>query len=100
MQEILLIDKPIGITSFDVIRQLRRRYKIDGLAAPKMGHAGTLDPLASGLMVLGLGKGTKHLSELTKLDKEYIAEILIGQATTTGDKEGEVVVEKPVAEIF
>jgi len=86
MEDLILIDKPKGITSFDVIRQLRRRTGIK-----KMGHAGTLDPLASGLMILGVGPGTKKLTELIKLDKDYTAEILIGESRTTGDMEGEVV---------
>ena len=99
-QEILLIDKPKGITSFDVIRRLRRVYSDshDGEKAPKMGHAGTLDPLATGLMVIGVGKGTKKLTELTKLDKEYVAEVRFGERRTTGDLEGEVIEEKGVEE--
>lgn len=91
--DILLIDKPVGITSFDVIRRLRRKLNIK-----KLGHAGTLDPLASGLMIIGIGEGTKKLSEYVKLDKEYIAEVFIGKKTTTGDMEGEVVEEKEVGE--
>jgi tRNA pseudouridine55 synthase len=86
MDEIILIDKPKGITSFDVIRQLR---KLTGIK--KMGHAGTLDPLATGLMILGVGPGTKKLTDLIKLDKDYTAEILIGERRRTGDMEGEVV---------
>jgi tRNA pseudouridine55 synthase len=97
--ELLLIDKPRGITSFDVIRRLRRvyteRYREK---APKMGHAGTLDPLATGLMLVGVGKGTKRLTELTKLDKEYVAAVRLGERRTTGDLEGEVVEEQEVAE--
>lgn len=101
-QEILLIDKPVGITSFDVIRRLRHFYSDthDGAKAPKIGHAGTLDPLASGLMVLGVGRGTKKLAELTKLDKEYVASIRLGESRTTGDLEGEVVDERVVEEII
>jgi len=95
MEGILLIDKPVGITSFDVIRRLRRI-----LGIKKMGHAGTLDPRASGLMIIGIGAGTKALTALVKLDKEYVAEILIGQKRSTGDMEGEVVEEKEVADIF
>lgn len=97
-KEILLIDKPVGITSFDVIRRLRILYSKthNGLKAPKMGHAGTLDPLATGLMVIGVGKGTRRLTNLTKLDKEYIAEIRLGESRITGDLEGEVVAEKEV----
>lgn len=91
MEDILLIDKPARITSFDVIRQLRRRTGIK-----KMGHAGTLDPLATGLMIIGVGAGTKKLSELVKLDKEYLAEIRVGESRSTGDLEGEVIVVNPV----
>ena len=89
--ELLLIDKPYGITSFDVIRRLRRKLNIK-----KMGHAGTLDPLATGLMIIGVGAGTKKLTELVKLDKEYVAEVRIGESRTTGDLEGEVVESKKV----
>ena len=86
LPELLLIDKPTGITSFDVIRVLRRQTGIK-----KFGHAGTLDPMASGLMLLGVEQGTKRLAELVKLDKEYVAEIRIGERRTTGDLEGEIV---------
>ena len=89
--ELLLIDKPLGITSFDVIRRLRRILNIK-----KMGHAGTLDPLATGLMIIGVGAGTKKLTELVKLDKEYIAEVRIGESRSTGDLEGEVLEVKIV----
>ncbi len=90
-EHILLIDKPKGITSFDVIRRLRRE-----LGVKKMGHAGTLDPLATGLMIVGVGEGTKKLSEYVKLDKEYVAEILIGERRSTGDMEGVVLEEVDV----
>lgn len=63
-----------------------------------MGHAGTLDPLASGLMIIGIAEGTKSLTELTKLDKEYITEILIGQKTESGDKDGRVLEEREVTD--
>lgn len=82
---ILLVDKPKGITSFDVIRRLRKE-----LGVKKMGHAGTLDPLATGLMIIGVGDGTKKLTEYLKLPKEYIAEVRLGERTTTGDLEGRV----------
>lgn len=97
--ELLLIDKPSGITSFDVIRRLRRYYtEQTGEKAPKLGHAGTLDPLATGLMLIGVGKGTKQLTNLTKLDKEYLAEVRLGERRTTGDLEGEILEEKVVNE--
>jgi len=94
-QELLLVDKPHGITSFDVIRRLRRLYSDThgGAKAPKLGHAGTLDPLATGLMLLGVGQGTKKLGELIKLDKEYITEVRFGETRTTGDLEGEIIDE-------
>ena len=90
--EILLIDKPKGITSFDVIRRLRRT-----LGIRKMGHAGTLDPLASGLMLVGVGTGTKKLAELIKLPKTYVAEILLGERRSTGDLEGEILETRKVS---
>lgn len=89
--ELLLIDKPSGITSMDVIRQLRRK-----LSVRKIGHAGTLDPLATGLVLVGVGSGTKKLTELVKLDKEYIAEVRIGERRLTGDLEGDILEEKVV----
>ncbi len=89
--EILLIDKPKGITSFDVIRRLRKELNIR-----KMGHGGTLDPLATGLMIIGIGTGTKKLAEYIKLDKEYIAEVRVGEKRSTGDLEGEILEEKNV----
>lgn len=86
---IVLIDKPKGISSFDVIRILRKE-----LGVRKIGHAGTLDPLASGLMILGVGEGTKMLTELVGLQKTYYAEIILGKKTTTGDMEGDIVSKK------
>jgi len=108
LPEILLVDKPLGITSFDVIRKLRQKHNPKPAAndptrsewkALKVGHAGTLDPLATGLMVLGVGEGTKRLTELSKLDKEYIAEIRIGERRSTGDLEGDVLEKVVVTEI-
>jgi len=91
--DILLIDKPKGITSFGVIYRLRKK-----LGIRKIGHAGTLDPLATGLLIVGVGEGTKKLTSLIKLDKEYIAEILIGEKRSTGDMEGKVTEEKIVTD--
>lgn len=88
---LLCIDKPVGMTSFDVIRVLRRT-----LGVRKMGHAGTLDPLASGLLLVGVGAGTKQLHELVGLDKEYVATVRIGERRSTGDLEGEVVEARAV----
>ncbi|KKU80355.1 MAG: tRNA pseudouridine synthase B [Candidatus Peregrinibacteria bacterium GW2011_GWA2_47_7] len=79
----ILIDKPKGITSFDVIRILRKK-----LGIWKIGHAGTLDPLATGLMILALGTATKKLSSYIKLDKEYSAVIEFGAVSDTYDVDG------------
>jgi len=92
-ENFILIDKPIGMTSFDVIRELRRSMGIK-----KWGHAGTLDPLATGLMLLAHDIGTKRLTEFIKLDKEYIAEIRIGERRSTGDMEGDILQQKKVVE--
>jgi tRNA pseudouridine55 synthase len=84
MDGLVLIDKPRGISSFDVIRQLRR---ITGFQ--KIGHAGTLDPLATGLMLMLFGPGCKQAQSLSGLDKWYETSIALGQTSTTGDEEGE-----------
>ncbi len=91
MQEILFIDKPKGLSSFDVIRHLRVR-----LGVRKMGHSGTLDPMASGLLIVGIGKGTKRLTEFIGLSKTYRMQVLLGKRTTTGDLEGKVLEERAV----
>jgi len=92
--DILLIDKPKGSTSFDVIRILRRKFGVK-----KMGHAGTLDPLATGLLLVGVGSGTKQLHKLLGLPKTYIVEVLLGHRTTTGDMEGKILEQKIVTEL-
>lgn len=86
LPEILLVDKPLGVSSFDVIRILQKHF-----GKLKIGHAGTLDPQASGLMILGVKNGTKKLTELILNNKTYIADIVLGKSTTTGDVEGEIV---------
>jgi tRNA pseudouridine55 synthase len=88
---IILIDKPTGMTSFDVIRELRRK-----LHMRKMGHAGTLDPLATGLLIIGIGTATKDLTALVGLPKVYEAEILLGTRTDTSDVDGKVLENVPV----
>jgi tRNA pseudouridine55 synthase len=84
MDGLLLVDKPLGITSFDVIRRLRRQTGVR-----KIGHAGTLDPLATGLMLMLFGTACKQAMTLTKLDKRYSAELTLGATSTTGDAEGD-----------
>jgi tRNA pseudouridine55 synthase len=80
---ILLVDKPQSITSHDVVARTRRLA-----ATRKVGHAGTLDPMATGLLVLGLNSATRLLTYLVGLDKEYFATIRLGAATNTDDAEG------------
>lgn len=91
---ILLVDKPKGITSHDVVARVRKE-----LGTKKVGHAGTLDPLASGLLVMGIDSGTKLLSQLFGLDKQYLATFRLGQSTTTDDAEGEVLSQKRATSI-
>lgn len=91
LENIVLVDKPKGITSFQVIRIMRTK-----LGIKKIGHAGTLDPLATGLMILGTNTGTKKLEQFLKLDKTYLASVLIGKKTSTGDlySNAEIIEEK------
>lgn len=86
---IMLIDKPTGITSFDVIRIIRKK-----LGVKKMGHGGTLDPEASGLLIVGIGEGTKRLQDFLGMPKTYEATMRLGASTDTGDAVGEVVETK------
>jgi tRNA pseudouridine55 synthase len=85
---ILLVDKPGGITSHDVVSRVR---KLAGTR--KVGHAGTLDPMATGLLILGIDSSTRLLTYLVGLDKEYLATIRLGFATTTDDAEGDAIGE-------
>lgn len=91
MLGVVLIDKPLGITSHDVIARLRRRFN-----TRRIGHAGTLDPLATGLLVVAVGPATRFLQYLPLEPKEYVGVIRFGIETTTQDAEGEVVAQKPV----
>ncbi len=79
---LLLIDKPVGWTSFDVVKKLRNVLRVK-----KIGHAGTLDPLATGLLLIGTGKYTKKLNELQGLDKTYSGVFEIGKTTPSYDLE-------------
>jgi tRNA pseudouridine55 synthase len=94
MNGYLLIDKPLGWTSFDVVNRIRHMIQNSGLNTTNkkrfpVGHAGTLDPLATGLMIVMLGDYTKKAQEFTKLDKTYTVTARLGQTSTTGDEEGE-----------
>lgn len=87
---ILLVDKPDGMTSFGVVARVRRVLSEQAGKKVKVGHTGTLDPFATGLLILCIGKETKNAMSYTKLDKVYEATIRLGQASTTGDPEGDV----------
>ncbi len=84
-QGIILVNKPKGITSHDVVDIVRRRLKIK-----RVGHAGTLDPLAEGLLVVLVGKSTKLFSKFAGFDKEYLGVLKLGEVTTTGDSQGKI----------
>ncbi|ORB63179.1 tRNA pseudouridine(55) synthase TruB [Mycolicibacterium tusciae] len=82
---LVVVDKPAGMTSHDVVGRCRRIF-----GTRKVGHAGTLDPMATGVLVVGIGRATKILGMLTATDKSYAATIRLGQTTSTEDAEGEV----------
>jgi len=88
---LLLVDKPSGMTSHDVVARLRHRLKIR-----QIGHAGTLDPMATGLLVMLIGRATKVSQYLTSLDKEYEGVFELGKATDSHDADGEIVETHPV----
>lgn len=90
MDEIILVDKPENMTSFGVVARIRRVLSEREGKRVKVGHTGTLDPFATGLLIILAGKATKRSNEFLKLDKEYIAEIKLGETSTTGDPEGEI----------
>jgi tRNA pseudouridine55 synthase len=88
---VLLVDKAAGMTSHDVVALVRRRLQIR-----KVGHCGTLDPIATGLLLLTLGRGTKIQDLLMSEDKEYSGTMMLGVTTSTQDKEGEVTEQREV----
>ena len=87
----LLLDKPLGLSSNAALQKAKKL-----LGAAKAGHAGTLDPLASGLLLVLLGEATKFAGPLLDADKEYVASVKLGERTTTGDAEGEVLQSRKV----
>ena len=82
----VIIDKPAGITSHNVVAKLRKKF-----GTKRVGHAGTLDPMATGVLVVGINNATKFLQYITEGKKSYLATIRLGQSTTTDDREGEVI---------
>ncbi|MCG8475504.1 MAG: tRNA pseudouridine(55) synthase TruB [Cytophagales bacterium] len=89
--QVLLVDKPLTWTSFDVVKKLRYTLKIK-----KIGHAGTLDPLATGLLVLCTGKMTKQIDKYQAQEKEYTGKLVLGKTTPSHDLETEVNSETPI----
>jgi tRNA pseudouridine55 synthase len=96
LDQVLLIDKPAGMTSFGVVARVRRvmsqAARAQGWTGKrfKVGHTGTLDPFATGLMIILTGKETRNAGNYSKLDKVYEATIELGKTSTTGDQEGEI----------
>lgn len=91
---VLLVDKADGMTSHDVVALVRRQ-----LGIKKVGHCGTLDPIATGLLLITIGRGTKVQDLLMSEDKEYVGTLTLGATTSTQDREGEVIETKPVPEL-
>ncbi len=91
---ILLVDKPQGITSHDVVSKMRRIFHMK-----KVGHAGTLDPMATGVLVILIGKATKASQFLMSMDKEYVGTVKLGVITDSQDADGEIIEERPVPEL-
>lgn len=90
MDGILIIDKPQGLTSHDCVKKIRETFNIK-----KVGHAGTLDPMATGILILLLGKATRLFPDFSGFDKEYKATLTLGITTETGDIEGNIVKSQP-----
>jgi tRNA pseudouridine55 synthase len=91
---LVIVDKPGGMTSHDVVARVRRLA-----GTKKVGHAGTLDPMATGVLVVGVEKATRLLGYLALTEKEYLATIRLGQSTSTDDAEGEITGTAPVADV-
>jgi len=91
---LLLVDKPSGMTSHDIVHQVRKHFQIK-----KVGHCGTLDPMATGLLMLVLGKATKVQDLLMSEDKLYTGTLTLGASTSTQDAEGEIISEKEVPQL-
>ena len=92
---LVIVDKPGGMTSHDVVARIRRLA-----GTRRVGHAGTLDPMATGVLVIGVEKATRLLGYLTLTEKEYVATIRLGQSTSTDDAEGQPTGGRPAAGLF
>jgi len=91
---IVLVDKPAGPTSHDVVAKMRKLFN-----TRKVGHAGTLDPMATGMLVIGIGRATRLLGYFTAHDKEYLGTIRLGISTTTDDAQGDLVTQSSASHI-
>lgn len=91
MNGLEIVDKPIKKTSFDIVREIRKKYNIK-----QVGHIGTLDPMATGVLVILVGGATKLSDYLMEHDKEYIATVYLGEKKDTGDSEGDTIERKDV----
>src|SRR5215831_13985430 len=91
---VLLVDKAEGMTSHDVVALVRRE-----LGIRKVGHCGTLDPIATGLLLLTIGRGTKVQDLLMSEDKEYVGTLTLGATTNTQDRQGEITETRPVPQL-
>jgi tRNA pseudouridine55 synthase len=94
IEGIVLVDKPAGPTSHDVVAKMRKLFN-----TRKVGHAGTLDPMATGMLVIGIGRATRLLGYFTAHDKEYFGTIRLGISTTTDDAQGELVTKVSASHI-
>lgn len=94
MNGLIIVDKPLNKTSFDVIRDLRKEYN-----TRKMGHIGTLDPMATGMLPILIGEATKLSDYLMEHDKEYIANLYLGEKRDTGDSEGKIIEKSQVPKL-
>ena len=87
---VLVVNKPMGLTSHDVVQNVRRKFRMQ-----QVGHAGTLDPLATGVLVVLLGKSTKLFNQFVGMDKAYRATLILGTATDSADIQGKVLAQLP-----
>ncbi len=94
LDDFILVNKPVGWTSFDVVKYYKIKLKVK-----KIGHGGTLDPLATGLLIIAINENTKKLNKILGLNKEYEFEILFGLGTETGDMEGKNINQAKVVRI-
>ena len=94
IEGILVVNKPMGLTSHDVVQDVRRKFRMQ-----QVGHAGTLDPLATGVLVVLLGRSTKLFNQFVDMDKAYRATLILGTATDSADIQGKVLARSPYEHI-